>query len=349
MATMTLDNLISESGSRSGIGAAAEPLTRELIRLMTAGPGGLTAFLDRFRSAGLGAEVASFLGGRSEAELPVKTVDSVIGESTVANLARRVGVAPAAAAAAMGFEIPKLIGLLTPGGRVPAALPSEIQSFVGQEQVAPVGMATIREEERVRPVAMQTVRDTGGRGLGWLWALLALALLAGLIWMMLARNRVSVPEPRVTVPAVSLPKVAAPAITVPTPPAVVTNAIDLLNRDLNRDVLNFATGSAVLPAASAPQLQRAADQIKGLPAGTMIEIAGHTDNTGDADANMALSQRRADAVRDTLIKDGVPSAMLTAKGYGETRPAATNDTPDGRLQNRRTEFSVVSAATDTTR
>src|SRR6516162_437014 len=101
MAAMTLDTLISESGRRSGIGPAAEPLTRDLLRLMTGGPGGLGGFLERFRSAGFGSEVASFLGGRSEAELPAKAVDSVIGESTVASMARHAGVAPAAATTAL--------------------------------------------------------------------------------------------------------------------------------------------------------------------------------------------------------------------------------------------------------
>src|SRR5262249_23173329 len=115
-----------------------------------------------------------------------------------------------------------------------------------------------------------------------------------------------------------------------------------------RDVLNFATGSAALPAASAPQLQQAAAQIKSLPAGSVIEVGGHTDNTGNAAANMTLSQRRADAVRDALIQNGVAPAMLTAKGFGDPRPIASNDTPDGRLQNRRTEFTLANNATSTT-
>jgi outer membrane protein OmpA-like peptidoglycan-associated protein/uncharacterized protein YidB (DUF937 family) len=340
MAAMTLDNLISESGRRTGIGAAAEPLTRELLQFMTGGPGGLSAFLDRFRSAGLGAEVSSFLGGRSDAPLPAKTVDTVIGENNVASMARRAGVAPAAASTALGFEIPRLIGMLTPGGKVPTTLPNEISSFVGQERVAPVAMATVREEEQVRPVAMQTVRS--GRSLTWLWALLALAVLAGLLWTLLSRNRA--PAPVATVPAVTAPTVATPSV----PSAAVTNTVTALNSDLNRTVLNFATGSSVTPSASAPELQLAANRIKSLPAGTVIEVAGHTDNVGDPTANMALSQRRADAVRNALIEKGVPSSMLTAKGYGETRPVASNDTPQGRYQNRRTEFSVANAGSSTT-
>lgn len=62
---------------------------------------------------------------------------------------------------------------------------------------------------------------------------------------------------------------------------------------------------------------------------------------------MELSQRRADAVRGALIRDGVEPSRLIAKGYGETQPIAPNDTPDGRRQNRRTTFSVVGPTTAT--
>jgi uncharacterized protein YidB (DUF937 family) len=280
MATTTLDNVISESGSRFGIGAAAEPLVRELLKVMTGGPGGLGAFLDRFRSAGLSNEVASFVGGQSETPLPPQTVDTVMGETTVAGIARRVGLAPAAAAGVMGFAIPKVIALLTPGGRVPTALPSDIQSFVGQgERVAPV--SAVRGAEPVAPM----VRE-GGRNFLWLFALLGLVLLAFLLWLALGNRK---PVPPV---AAVVPPIAAPApIAVPALPAPTVAAVAALNHDLSDEVLNFATGSAVLPEASRPVLQTAATKIEALPAGTVIEIGGHTDNTGDAAANVTLSQQ----------------------------------------------------------
>jgi outer membrane protein OmpA-like peptidoglycan-associated protein len=71
-----------------------------------------------------------------------------------------------------------------------------------------------------------------------------------------------------------------------------------------------------------------------------MEIGGHTDNTGDADRQLALSQQRADAVRAYLIQQGVPEAMLVAKGYGDARPIASNDTEEGRFRNRRVEFTA---------
>ena len=117
---------------------------------------------------------------------------------------------------------------------------------------------------------------------------------------------------------------APPATTAVTPtpsPAPAgananANAVGALNQELSGIVLTFPTGSAELSAASRPLLQRAASQIKGLPAGSVVEIAGHTDNVGNPAANMSLSERRADAVRNALVQAGVSPSMLIARGYG---------------------------------
>jgi OOP family OmpA-OmpF porin len=72
-----------------------------------------------------------------------------------------------------------------------------------------------------------------------------------------------------------------------------------------------------------------------------IRIDGHTDDAGSADYNMALSQRRADAVRAWLEAHGIASDRLRTRAFGPTRPAAPNDTPEGRERNRRVEISVL--------
>ena len=110
---------------------------------------------------------------------------------------------------------------------------------------------------------------------------------------------------------------------------------------LNLSIINFETGSAAISAESRDLLTKAAATMKQLPAGTVIEISGHTDSTGDPAANLALSQQRADAVRITLINLGVPADVLKAKGYGDTKPVASNDTAEGRFQNRRISYAVV--------
>ena len=78
-----------------------------------------------------------------------------------------------------------------------------------------------------------------------------------------------------------------------------------------------------------------------LPPGQVLEIAGYTDSSGNPAKNVTLSRKRAEAVRDALIKAGANPDMLVAKGYGSADPIASNDTPEGRLRNRRIEFHVV--------
>jgi OmpA-OmpF porin, OOP family len=112
-------------------------------------------------------------------------------------------------------------------------------------------------------------------------------------------------------------------------------------KSLNLDNINFETGSAEITADSMTVVQKDADAIKAMPAGTKIEIGGHTDNTGDPNFNTTLSDDRANAVKDELVKLGVDAAMLTAKGYGSEKAIADNNTEEGRLKNRRIEFVVT--------
>ena len=106
-------------------------------------------------------------------------------------------------------------------------------------------------------------------------------------------------------------------------------------------VINFPTGSAQIPPDSLDVIRKSGEAIKWVPPGARVEISGHTDNTGDTASNLTLSQARADAIKGALVSAGVPSDMLTTKGYGDMKPRATNDTEFGRYQNRRIEYAVV--------
>jgi outer membrane protein OmpA-like peptidoglycan-associated protein len=69
-----------------------------------------------------------------------------------------------------------------------------------------------------------------------------------------------------------------------------------------------------------------------------VRIEGHTDSTGDAAKNLDLSKRRAESVKAALVKLGIDAARLATEGLGQTKPLSTNDTPQGRAENRRVEF-----------
>jgi outer membrane protein OmpA-like peptidoglycan-associated protein len=103
--------------------------------------------------------------------------------------------------------------------------------------------------------------------------------------------------------------------------------------------IQFRSGSSTITRAAAVVLDRLKPFLARCPE-TKIEIGGHTDNVGDDGDNQALSQRRADAVLRYLVREGVAPARLSAVGYGAKRPLATNDTEDGRAENRRIEFVV---------
>jgi outer membrane protein OmpA-like peptidoglycan-associated protein len=100
--------------------------------------------------------------------------------------------------------------------------------------------------------------------------------------------------------------------------------------------VTFDSGKATISPDSYPQLDNVVEYMKHDKA-VRIEISGHTDNVGNPKANKKLSQRRAQACRDYLIAKGVDGSRIEAVGHGEEQPVASNDTEEGRAQNRRIE------------
>ena len=121
---------------------------------------------------------------------------------------------------------------------------------------------------------------------------------------------------------------------------VVTNSQGcVLKANIELSNVEFATGTSTLSAASQSKLDDvAATLVKNDHLN--FEVAGHTDSVGNHARNVSLSQRRADAVRLYLVNKGVAENRLSAKGYGPDKPAASNDTADGRASNRRVELVI---------
>ncbi len=101
----------------------------------------------------------------------------------------------------------------------------------------------------------------------------------------------------------------------------------------------FDTNSTALGPGARDRLNQVADILNRYPK-TRVVIEGHTDSVGSESYNLRLSERRAESVADYLISQGVERFRITTIGYGETRPVASNATPEGRLQNRRVELKI---------
>lgn len=103
--------------------------------------------------------------------------------------------------------------------------------------------------------------------------------------------------------------------------------------------VSFATGSASIEPGLQPTLDKIAATLQEYPA-TAITVVGHTDNRGDAQSNMELSERRASAVAGYLARQGVDRNRMTVQPRGESAPIADNATEAGRAQNRRVEMLI---------
>ena len=104
--------------------------------------------------------------------------------------------------------------------------------------------------------------------------------------------------------------------------------------------LAFASGKAVLADGNTPSLAALRDFLSANPQ-ARAELVGHTDASGDADANTALSLARAEAVRDALVAQGIAADRIAVRGAGPSEPLADNGTAEGRAQNRRVEVILT--------
>jgi outer membrane protein OmpA-like peptidoglycan-associated protein len=113
---------------------------------------------------------------------------------------------------------------------------------------------------------------------------------------------------------------------------------DTLRASLSSDVI-FESGSARLQPGADGKLFQIAEVLQRYPR-TYVDVTGNTDNRGSESFNQELSERRAAAVRDALVKSGVDGSRVSTRGDGERKPIATNDTATGRATNRRVDITI---------
>jgi outer membrane protein OmpA-like peptidoglycan-associated protein len=114
-----------------------------------------------------------------------------------------------------------------------------------------------------------------------------------------------------------------------TPRGLIVNMSDVL----------FDTGKYSLRPAAREKLAKLAGIVSGHP-GLLLAVEGHTDSVGGDEYNQELSEHRSEGVRDYLTQQGMAASSVTSKGFGKTMPVATNETADGRQQNRRVELVI---------
>ncbi|MFD2570419.1 OmpA family protein [Spirosoma soli] len=124
----------------------------------------------------------------------------------------------------------------------------------------------------------------------------------------------------------------------PKPDSVFRNL--QVNQAFRLDNVYFDQSSYVLRSESYPQLNKLVKTLVNTPK-LVIEIAGHTDNVGDRRLNQALSENRAKIITTYLLRNGIAENRLRYNGYGDTRPAAPNDSEENKRKNRRVEFVVL--------
>jgi len=245
-----------------------------------------------------------------------------------------------------------------------SALPSGLAGIAGLGGLAAVGSATVGKLSSAVDKA-----ESGGMKMWPILALLGVLVIGGLIWYFTrgaspATNAVTTAKDAATSAATSvssaaqgvfaalgdlLPHKLPDGTTINIPKLGVENKL-LTYLDSNAPVdkstwfdfdrLLFDTGRAQLQPASQDQLDAVTAILKAYPK-VKMRIGGYTDNTGSKEANLKLSQDRANTVMAALIAKGIDATRLDAKGFGEDHPVADNSTPEGRQKNRRISMRVL--------
>jgi len=203
-----------------------------------------------------------------------------------------------------------------------------------------------------RPLSIRTYKEERPRSLGWLWLLPALLLIPLFFWLF---NRQHVRQVGETLrPSTNLGNFVPRRLPDNVQLNIPSNGMEMRllnyiqdpNVDLNRvtwfdfDRLLFNTDSATLRPESQEQLRNIVAILKAYP-NVNVKVGGYTDNTGDAQHNLQLSQDRADSVVAQLVALGIAPNRLEAQGYGSQFPVADNATAEGRAMNRRISMRVT--------
>ena len=274
--------------------------------------------------------------------LPIISADTMAEAAEKVVAATKTGVikqAVVAAAVAAAAPVSAPATAAVTSAAASSAIPAATKVAAGAAAAAGLAAAI--------PVVTAAVAPAKKSGLPWwLWA--AVVLLAAFLLQRGCSGKkeetVAVPAaPVVTAPAAlaASPAASAPAAAAPEPASA---AAVVAGKDVCKDKIvpvnvKFVTNKDEISPESLSELAAVAKQLATCPA-IKTQVEGHTDSAGSDASNLALSQKRADAVATYMSSQGVAKERISAKGYGESKPIGDNATEEGRAKNRRVEFAA---------
>ncbi len=279
--------------------------------------------------------------------LPIISADTMAEAAEKVVAATKTGVIKQAVVAAAAAPVSAPVNAAVTSAAASAAIPAATKVAAGAAGLA----AAI-------PAVTAAVAPAKKSGLPWwLWA--AVALLAAFLLQrgcsgkkeeavaVPAAPLVAAPAAPVASPAASAPAAVAPVVVAPVAPAApepASAAAVVAGKDVCKDKIvpvnvKFVTNKDEISPESLSELAAVAKQLATCPA-IKTQVEGHTDSVGSDTTNLALSQKRADAVATYTSSQGVAKERISAKGYGESKPLGDNATEEGRAKNRRVEFAA---------
>ncbi|MDH0047696.1 YidB family protein [Comamonas terrigena] len=339
-----LDTLIREVSARLGLGDQARPLIQMLVAyIANPATGGLSGFLDKFRSAGMDGLVQSWLGSATTPQVPsASQLDTVLGtgDGLLNKLATRLGLPYDKVSTAVAALLPMLVSRMTPGGTVPNVLPTEFndiaregQSLFGMGQAAARAAATAATASAAAPVAAAS----GGIGKWLPWLIAALVVILGISYCAKGKPPAEAPAPA-AVPAPAAPAPAPAPAPAATPPATDSftapegaGVLEGMLHDMPMLRVFFDSGKTEVAPEFADKAKALVAYLQGNPDAKAV-ISGFNDPTGDPAKNAELSKHRAEAVQTALVAAGVPIERTALE-----KPADTTDTGASNAASRRVD------------
>jgi outer membrane protein OmpA-like peptidoglycan-associated protein len=339
---MTLTNMMKDHGIDSGmLGNLAGTLGSgsNATSLVTTGQQ-LLGELFGSRSSGIAASIASFAGikGSSASSMLASAVPIVLGFLSRHQTSQ--ALSPSGLASQLASERDSLTRLLPPGMTNTLGLAAPVgaaASAASQGAVHAMGFAATAAATAV-PAEVRRNR--------WLLPLVVLALALALgAYLFNRAGQATLTGAQNALATIKLPNGSSLDLM---PTSFNYNLATFLDKGAATELpktyvfdnLNFVSGSTQLTPESTATVTALATILNAYP-NAAVELAGYTDSTGDVESNRKLSLDRANAVRDQLVTAGVGADRITAQGYGQDRPIASNDTEAGRAQNRRLELTVT--------